>query len=98
MLLGCAEDGLYRLDLGEQDHRQNTQRENGVALSDEELQAPDRGVPGHVERFDPIDCAGGHQDDIDEDADTAEVFELDAPPIKAGFGALRGISISLKRP
>jgi hypothetical protein len=50
------------------DQRQDAQRQHRVALAHEELQTPDRRVPGHIQRLDPDDRAIRQQDDVDQDA------------------------------
>src|ERR1017187_116868 len=76
VLFSLAKNGFERLCLGQRDGDDDGEREDRVALADEEEQAVDRGVPGGVHRHDPVDDGGGHGERVDDDSGTADVFEF----------------------
>ena len=94
MLLGLAQQGVHRLHLGKPQHGNDGEREDRVALTDQEHKPIDGRVPGWVKRHDPVDGADTHGDGIDQNAKTTEVLQPHLPEAHVGMS----IGIALQAP
>src|SRR5207248_4627099 len=98
VLLRHPHHRLHRLIPRQQNRRQNSQRQNPVSLGHQKLQSPNRRVPRDIKRLDPIDRTHGEQDNINKDADTAQILKLDAPAVVTRLSPSLRVSITLERP
>ena len=85
---------MHRLRLGKPNHGDDGERQDRVALADQEKEPVHRRVPGWVEGHDPIDSANTHGDGIDQDAEAAQILQPHLPEAHVRMG----VGIALQSP